>query len=105
MNRARLIRAGIYTASTLALLTAVIGAMHLKAARPLLAMLGVKCPIEATGAEVEVARLESARHARGTEVAASRPALGFALDTTTLTDVKAWAEKNQVSCQESRQST
>lgn len=105
MNRARLIRAGIYTASTLAFLTAVIGAMHLKAARPLLAMLGIKCPIEATGADVERARLKSARLTRGTEVAASRPALGFTLDTTTLTDVKAWAAKNQISCDESRQST
>lgn len=105
MNRSRLIRAGIYTASTLAFLTAVIGVMHLKAARPLLAMLGVKCPIEATGADVERARLKSARAVRGTEVAASRPALGFALDTTTLADVKAWADKNQISCDESRQST
>ncbi len=105
MNRARLIRAVIYTASTLALLTAVIGAMHLKAARPLLAKLGIKCPIEATGADVERARLNSARNARGAETAASRPALGFALDSMTLADVKTWADKHQVSCEESRQST
>jgi len=105
MTRARLIRAGIYTASTLAFLTAVIGALHLRAARPLLAKLGVKCPIEATGADVERARLKSARSARGTETATSRPALGFALDTMTLADVHAWADKNHVECDESRQST
>ncbi|HEY2736402.1 MAG TPA: hypothetical protein VGI70_20525, partial [Polyangiales bacterium] len=96
------IRALVYTASVLAALTLLIAALHTSAARPLLARLGMKCPLDASPAEVEAARLESARVTRGTEAAASRPALGFVLDQTTLADVKAWAEKKNVSCDEAR---
>jgi hypothetical protein len=102
MKRARLIRTALYVASVLAALTLVIGALHMKAARPLLARLGVKCPIQGSAKDIEAARLKSARAQRGTETAASRPALGFALDTMTLADVKAWADKRQVSCEEVR---
>jgi hypothetical protein len=102
MKRAQLIRAAAYVASVLAVLTLFVGAMHTKAARPLLARLGVKCPVQGSSAEVEAARREGARAQCGLEAATSRPALGFALDTMTLTDVKAWAEKQQVSCEEVR---
>jgi hypothetical protein len=102
MKRASLIRTAIYVASTLVALTLVIGALHLKVARPLLARLGVSCPVKASPEEVEAARLESARAQRGAEAALSRPALGFELDRMTLRDVKDWAEKKQVSCEELR---
>jgi hypothetical protein len=102
MKRAQLIRSAVYLASVLAALTLVIGALHMKAARPLLARLGVKCPVQGSAAEVEAARLKSARAQRGTEAAASRPALGFALDTMTVADVRAWADKKQVTCEEVR---
>jgi hypothetical protein len=92
-------------ASVLAALTLVIGALHMKAARPLLAKLGMKCPIQGSATDVEAARLKSARAQRGTETAASRPALGFALDTMTLADVKAWADKRHISCEEVRKSS
>ncbi len=105
MKRAQLIRVAVYVASVLAALTLVAGALHTKAARPLLARLGVKCPIKGSAADVEAARLKSARAQRGTEAAASRPALGFALDTMTLADVKAWAEKKSVSCEEIRKNS
>ncbi len=102
MKRAHWIRAGVYTASTLAVLTVGIGALHTKAARPLLARLGFGCPMKASAADIAAARLNSARAVRGTETAASRPALGFALDTMTLRDVKAWADRKGVSCDEIR---
>jgi hypothetical protein len=105
MKRAQLIRVAVYVASVLAALTLSVGLLHTKAARPLLARLGVKCPLQGSAKDVEAARLESARAERGTETAASRPALGFTLDTMTLTDVKAWADKRHVSCDEVRKSS
>ena len=102
MKRARLKRVSIYTVSVLAGLTLAAGFLHSKAGRPLLARLGVGCPMRATPEAIEAARHNSARVLRGTEAAASRPALGFALDTMTLTDVKAWAEQKQVSCEDKR---
>src|SRR5450432_2455096 len=105
MKRAKLVRVAIYVASVLAALTLVIGVLHTKAARPLLARLGMKCPLQGSAKDVEAARLKSARAGRGTEAAASRPALGFALDAMTLQDVKAWADKKQVACEEVRKSS
>ena len=102
MTRALLIRVSTYTASVLVALTLVGGFLHTKAGRPILARLGVGCPVKASPEAVEAARLNSARAQRGTEAASSRPALGFALDTMTLADVKAWAEKQHVSCEDVR---
>jgi hypothetical protein len=102
MKRARLKKIAVYTVSVLAGLTLLIGFLHTKAGRPLLARLGVGCPVKASPEAVEAARLNSARALRGPEAAASRPALGFALDSMTLTDVKAWAVQKNVSCDELR---
>src|SRR5882724_3513916 len=102
MKRAQLKKVALYTASVLAGLTLLIGLLHTKAGRPLLARLGVGCPVKASPEAVEAARLNAARTLRGTEAAASRPALGFALDSMTPTDVKAWAAQKNVSCDELR---
>ncbi|MEO7035894.1 MAG: hypothetical protein ABI548_18310 [Polyangiaceae bacterium] len=102
MKRARLLRVSGYVASVLGGLTLFVGFLHTKAGRPLLARLGVGCPVKASPADVEVARLSSARALRGVEAAASRPALGFALDSMTLSDVKAWAAKHDLNCDELR---
>src|SRR4051812_18452576 len=102
MKRALLKRVSIYTVSGLAGLTLVAGLLHTKIGRPLLVRLGGACPLKASPEAVEAARLNSARTLRGTEAAASRPALGFALDSMTLHDVKAWAESKHVSCEEKR---
>ncbi len=102
MKRARLLRASLYVVSVFAGLTLFVGFLHTKAGRPLLARLGVACPVKAAPEDVEVARLKSARAQRGVETAASRPALGFALDSMTLTDVKAWVAKNDLNCDELR---
>jgi len=102
MKRAQLKKIALYSVSVLAGLTLLIGFLHTKAGRPLLARLGVSCPVKASPEAVEAARRNSARTLRGTEAAASRPALGFALDSMTLADVKAWAVQNSVSCDELR---
>lgn len=102
MTRALLIRVSIYAACVLVALTVVVGLLHTPAGRPLLALLGVGCPMKASPEAVEAARLRSARSLRGTEAAASRPALGFSLDTMTLSDVKAWAQRENVACEDKR---
>lgn len=98
MKRALWLRISIAALSALVVLTALIFALHTKAGRPLLARLGVGCPIQASPESIEAARSESARVQRGSEVAASRPALGFVLGQMTLTEVKAWAERAHVEC-------
>src|SRR4029079_7324212 len=60
--------------------TALIGLLHLPAARPLLAWLGA-CPVRATPIATERARARALVRLRGTVAAPTRPALGFTLDT------------------------
>jgi hypothetical protein len=102
MTRAKLKKVAIYTVSVLAGLILLTGFLHTKAGRPLLARLGLRCPVKASPEAVEAARRNAARTLRGTETAASRPALGFALDSMTLSDVKTWAAQKNVSCDELR---
>lgn len=82
-----------------------IGFLHMPAARPLLRMLGGGCPLKASAAEVESARLTAARETRGTDPAPARPALGFMLDVTSSDDVRAWAKKAGIACKEEREGT
>ena len=84
-------------------LPALIGALHLPIARPLLGALGMGCPLKASPEEVEAARLRSARAVRGTEPSPARPALGFRLDQMTRAEVEAWASQSGLSCQPSQQ--
>jgi hypothetical protein len=102
MRLALLKRVSIYTVCVLTVLTAIAGLLHTKAGRPLLARWGLGCPMRASPEAIEAARINSARTLRGSEVAALRPALGFALDTMTLKDVKAWAVRNHLSCEDKR---
>ena len=102
MKRAELKRVSIYAASVSVSLTLFGGFLHTKAGRPILARLGVSCPVKASAEDVEAARSNFARSERGTEAASSRPALGFVLDRMTLSDVKAWADQKHVSCDEVR---
>lgn len=105
MARATLIRVSIYVASGLAALTLVIGLLHLPFGRPLLARLGIGCPVQATPEDTERARLESARATQGTEASPAQPALGFVLDKMTSEDVLAWADRHHVDCSEQRAGT
>ena len=102
MARAKLLRVSLYVASGLAVLTLLIGLLHTPLGRPLLARLGVGCPVQASPEDTERARLESARATQGTEASPAQPALGFVLDKMTSKDVLAWADQNHVECREQR---
>ena len=99
MKRAQLKRVSCYVAAALALLTLCGGLLHTRAGRPLLARLGLGCPMKASAEDIESARFESARAQRGTRTALARPALGFALDGMSRSDVEAWADAHRVSCE------
>jgi len=105
MARAKMIRVSIYVASVLAALTLLVGLLHTSLGRPLLARLGVGCPVQASPEDVERARRDSARATRGSEPSPAQPALGFVLDEMTMADAQAWAEREQVSCEEQRGGT
>jgi hypothetical protein len=90
-------------AASLGAATVAVGVMHAPFARPLLMRLG-GCPMAGRMTPVES---ENARHMgiasnRGTDEAPARPALGFTLDATTLDDVRAWAKREHVDCDEPR---
>jgi hypothetical protein len=102
MTRSPWIRVSIYVASGLAVLTLAIGVLHTPFGRPLLARLGVGCPVQASPEDTERARLESARATAGTEASPAQPALGFVLDRMTQKDVLSWADRNHVDCDELR---
>jgi hypothetical protein len=102
MTRSRWIRVSIYVASSLAALTVAIGLLHTPLGRPLLARLGVGCPVQASPEDSEKARLQSARDTQGTEASPAQPALGFVLDKMTMADAEAWADLHHVSCDQIR---
>jgi hypothetical protein len=92
-------------------LTAVVGAAHTRAGRPLLVWMGAVvrhaggtggCPLgydrAATPAQKEAARARFAVSHGGTVPAPLRPALGFALDTTRRSDVTGWASSHGLTC-------
>jgi hypothetical protein len=84
--------------------TLAIGALHMPFARTLVMRIG-GCPL--AGAKITPAQMDHARHMalagrRGTTDAPARPALGFALDSTTLADVHSWAAREHVDCEEPR---
>jgi len=58
MKRALSIRVSIYAVCVLAGLTVVVGLLHTPAGRPLLALLGVGCPMKVSPEAVEAARLD-----------------------------------------------
>ncbi|MES1174447.1 MAG: hypothetical protein ABUL62_08960 [Myxococcales bacterium] len=102
MARAKWLRVSLYVASGFAGLTLIVGLLHTPLGRPLLAKLGVGCPVQASPEDTERARLESARATQGTEASPAQPALGFALDRMTAKDALAWADRNHVDCSEQR---
>ena len=61
MKRAKWIRVSVYAVAVLAGLTVFVGFLHTKAGRPLLARIGVGCPVKASPEAIEVARDRSAR--------------------------------------------
>jgi hypothetical protein len=89
--------------ASLAVIVGAVGVLHMPFARGLLMRAG-GCPVgHAKLAELEPARLASIAKDRGSEAAPARPALGFHLDETTPKDVRAWADRVNVSCAEVRE--
>jgi hypothetical protein len=79
--------------------TGFIGFLHTSAGRPLLARLGVGCPVKRVSpVQAEALRQRGVAAVRGTTPAPVRPALGMRLDDSTEADVVAWAAKNGVTC-------
>ena len=85
----------------LVLLTGLIGWMHTKSARPILAALGVHCPVDdVSTAQVDALRTRGLAGMRGSAAAPVRPAAtGLALDQTTEADVQAWAKTSGGTCE------
>ncbi|MBS2016014.1 MAG: hypothetical protein JST00_24235 [Deltaproteobacteria bacterium] len=86
-----------------ALATTIVGLLHMPFAAPLLRAITPSwaCPIRrGTPEQIDRAHAMGAANIRANarESAPARPALGFALDTTTRGDIRAWASKNGVSC-------
>jgi hypothetical protein len=95
----RLKRGLLSGAGTIAFLIVAIGVLHTPIGRPLLAKLGVVCPItKATPQQIDHARTIPAAAYAGKPLAPARPVLGFMFEKTTLTDMKAWATKFGVDC-------
>ena len=91
------------TAASLAGVVATVGALHMPFARGFLMSIG-GCPVgHAKLAELEPARRAAIAAERGTEAAPARPALGFALDRTTLAETRAWADRTHVACDDVRE--
>jgi hypothetical protein len=102
--RSKARRRAVVAASAVIVATGLIGLAHAPFARSLLMSLG-GCPM--AGARMTPAVAERARQmALATETAAapapSRPALGFALDATTLEEAHAWAQRAHVDCEDPR---
>lgn len=100
MNRIKKAALGVVLAG--AGLTAGIGLLHTSVGRPLLAAIG-GCPIKATPAAAEAARMNSVAKMRGDSPASAKPAAGFTMDRSSPDDVRAWAKKHGLACKDARE--
>lgn len=93
-------RYAVPSVAALTVAIGLVGAMHLKAARPVLAMLGVPCPVDNTTAEqVSALRASGLAQLRASQPAPARPLPGrFLLDSTTADEAARWARENGVAC-------
>ncbi len=94
----------VVAAGAVIVATGLIGLAHAPFARSLLMSLG-GCPM--AGARMTAAQADRARHMalgadRPVASAPARPALAFALDSTTLDDARRWARRERVDCEDSR---
>ena len=96
------LRALAWTLGCGVIATGAVGALHLPAARPLLARFGVACPSRAlTPEQVQAAREPALSRLRGGSEAPRRPALGLSLDGTTESQASAWALQRGLRCETS----
>lgn len=91
----------LWSVGSLVFLTAFIGFLHTPAARPFLVAFGVGCPVlNADPHAVAAIREHGLQQLRGANDANSRPALGLALDQTTLEQARGWAEAHELTCEQ-----
>jgi hypothetical protein len=100
----KLVRAGATIAAISASVTAAIGALHLPALRPLLALVAktAGCPVDLKGGDpvaLERFRVEQLKQRVGDTEARSAPALGFELGVSTRADVLAWLGSEADRCE------
>ncbi|MCC6648604.1 MAG: hypothetical protein IT374_23925 [Polyangiaceae bacterium] len=100
MTRARV--AGLVTAAVG--LVGAVGALHLPRVQARLGGLGrAVCPVTPLDpASREEARRRAVVGLRGEGAAPGRPALGFSLGVTTEGEVRAWASRERVACEDAR---
>ncbi|MCA7951551.1 hypothetical protein LGM43_14885 [Burkholderia seminalis] len=100
MKRAIARRAAVPLAVAATLGVAAIGAMHLRAARPLLEALGFRCPaVGATADQVTLLRKRGWSGLGGDLRAPGKPApAGLVLDMTDESDAIRWASSRQIDC-------
>jgi hypothetical protein len=80
--------------------TAVVGLLHAKAGRPLLAKLG-GCPVQhANRDNMDALRKYAVAQSPSDGTAPARPALGFKLDQTTEDEIRSWSKTNKIDCEE-----
>jgi hypothetical protein len=97
----RIVRRTLAASAVVASVVLAIGMLHMPFARPLLMRLG-GCPmagVRMTAKEMENARHMAAASRRGGASSPARPALGFVLDATTVSEVREWAKRAGVRCQ------
>jgi hypothetical protein len=83
----------------------LIGALHAPFARAVLARFG-GCPFAGatmTAAQADAARRMALARPRRASMAPARPALGFALDATTVAEARRWAALHRLACDEPRE--
>lgn len=78
---------------------------HIPAGRRLMLRMGAACPVMASPTDTEAARQQAVRALAGDTPAPAKPALGFELGKSKPADVKAWAAKANVRCEERREGT
>lgn len=104
-NRSNLKKWALGVAATCVVSVGFTGLLHTSLGKPLLMKLG-GCPVViASESEVEKARNELLQRQRGSTPAPKMLALGFALSSTTLTEVEEWASTNHIACRKQREGT
>lgn len=90
------------TSLIVVLVFGAIGFLHTSKGRRLLARLGVECPLgrNLSAEAVERSRLRGMATLRGRRLASRRPALGLALDSSTLSDAIDWGKSMHLECEE-----
>jgi hypothetical protein len=102
-RRRRVVRVLVAAAALGGGFVAFMGFLHTPYGRPILARLGVSCPArKVSPTAAEALRQHGLAGLRGTSPAPARPALGLALDTSSVSEVRSWTEARGLHCKEKK---